>query len=47
MSQLYFYLAANYVRIETLFELSSDHSSIITTIGAQVFPGVVPPHSSK
>jgi hypothetical protein len=36
-------VAANYVRIESVFELSSDHSPIIATIGAQVFPRVVPP----
>jgi hypothetical protein len=33
-------VASNYVR---LFELSSDHSPIIATIGDQIFPGVVPP----
>ena len=35
-------MAANYVRIESVFELSSDHSPIIATVGAQVFPRVVP-----
>ena len=35
-------VASNYVRFESVFELSSDHSPIIATIGAQVFPRVVP-----
>jgi len=36
-------VAANYVRIESVFELYSDHSPIIATIRAQVFPRVVSP----
>ena len=39
-------VVAYYVRIESVFEISSDHSPIIANIGAQVFPRVVPPHSS-
>ena len=39
-------VASNYVRIKSVFQLSSDHSPIIVTIGAQVFPRVFPPHSS-
>jgi hypothetical protein len=36
-------VAANYVRIESVFELSSDHSPIIATVGAHGFPRVFPP----
>ena len=36
-------VVAIYVWIESVFELSCDHSPIIATIGAQVFPRVVPP----
>ena len=43
---MYFFVAwgvvANSVRIESVFELSSDHSPIIATIGPQVFHRVVP-----
>ena len=36
-------VAANYVRIESVFELSSDHSPIIASVGAHDFPRVFPP----
>jgi len=36
-------VASKYERIESVFELSSDISPIIATVGAQVFPRVVPP----
>jgi len=36
-------LAANYIRVEPVFELSSDHSPILATVGAHVLPRVVPP----
>ena len=38
-------VAANHTRVESVFELSSDHSPIIATIRAHVLPRVVPPHS--
>ena len=36
-------VAANYIRVEFIFELSSDHSPIIATVGAHALPRVVPP----
>jgi hypothetical protein len=36
-------VAANYIRVESVFELSSDHSPIVATVGAHVFPRAVPP----
>ena len=35
-------IAANYIRVEPVFELSSDHSPILATVGAHVLPRVVP-----
>jgi endonuclease/exonuclease/phosphatase (EEP) superfamily protein YafD len=31
-------VAANYIRVESMFELSSDHSPIIATVGAYALP---------
>ena len=36
-------MAADYVRVESVFELSSDHSPIIATVDAHVLPRVPPP----
>jgi len=36
-------IGANYIRVEPVFELSSDHSPIRATVGAHVLPRVVPP----
>jgi hypothetical protein len=36
-------IAANCVRLEPVFELSSDHSLILATVGAHILPPVVPP----
>jgi len=36
-------VAANSIRVESAFELSSDHSPIIATVGTHVLPRVVPP----
>ena len=38
-------IAANYIRVEPWFELSSDNSPIRATVGAHVLPRAVPPHS--
>jgi hypothetical protein len=38
-------VAANYIQVESVFELSSDHSPIVATVGAHVLPRAVPPHS--
>jgi hypothetical protein len=38
-------VAANYIRVESVFELSSDHSPVVATVGAHVLPRAVPPHS--
>jgi len=35
-------IAANYIRVEPVFELSSDHSLILSTVGAHVLHRVVP-----
>ena len=36
-------VAANFVRVESVFELSTDHSPIIATVGVYAHPRVVPP----
>ena len=36
-------VTANYIQVEPVFELSSDHSPILATVGAYVLPRVVPP----
>ena len=36
-------IAANYIRVAPMFEVSSDQSPIIATVGAHVLPCVVPP----
>jgi hypothetical protein len=36
-------VAANYIGVESAFELTSDNSPIIATIGAHALPRVVPP----
>jgi hypothetical protein len=36
-------VAANYIRVESVFELFSDHSPIVATVGAHVLPRAVPP----
>jgi exonuclease III len=38
-------VTANYVRVESVFELSSDHSPIVATVGAHVLPRAIPPDS--
>ena len=38
------YMAANYIRVELVFELSLDHPPILATVGAHVLPRVVPLH---
>ena len=40
-------VAANYIRVESIFELSSDHSPIIATVGTHALLRVVPPHSLR
>jgi len=35
-------IAVNYIRVESVFELSSDHSPKLVTVGAHVLPSVVP-----
>ena len=39
-------VAANSIRVESVFELSSDHSPIIATFGTHL-PRVIPPHSPR
>ena len=36
-------IAANFIRVEPVFKLSSDHLPILATVGAHVLPRVVPP----
>jgi hypothetical protein len=36
-------VAANYIRVESVFELSSDHSPIVATVGVHVLSRAVPP----
>ena len=38
-------IAANQIRVEPVFELSSDHSPILATVGAHFLPVWSPPHS--
>jgi len=40
-------VAANYIRVESIFELSSNHSPIIATVGTHALLRVVPPHSLR
>jgi hypothetical protein len=38
-------VAANYIRVESVFELSSDYSPVFAIVGAHVLSRAVSPHS--